>query len=406
MNRFARGFCAGFGASACFAGLGRQTFRFAFCRNRFAQNGFGLRQAICCGGTAFFCGLDRVGHFGALFGDFLGRRGRIDQLIFGYGATVFQFCATGFGGFQTVPPAGQFLSHLLAAGGACLAFAAQFVERRPARHHRHPCGFDRHFDVFDLGAGGVQIIQITHRTLCFGHLFAGFGGVVFVTGNRHGQAFYAALGHGPVRFGAVQGAGGIGQALFGFATRLARRFIGAVQFGQTVLQRVMGRNRAFRTGGGAGHFLFQRLEAVQLFQTQGGSRWHVFGPSAIAVPTPQVAFKADHALTGFQKRLDAVTIVAVDKADLAHAAGQNIGHRHVLRQRCHARRQRLFGVIGGQNGPARGAVGLDLGCAQIVGQCRTKRLFKTLFHLKTVKDLATFRRVAFQQAGKGRDLGA
>ena len=76
------------------------------------------------------------------------------------------------------------------------------------------------------------------------------------------------------------------------------------------------------------------------------------------------------------------------------------------RQGRYPRRQGLHHIKGRQHRPARGAIGINLGGAQIVGQSRPKRLFKAHFHLQAVHNLATLDRVTLQQPRQCRDLGA
>ena len=62
--------------------------------------------------------------------------------------------------------------------------------------------------------------------------------------------------------------------------------------------------------------------------------------------------------------------------------------------------------IGRQDRPAGGAIGIDLGAAQIVRQGRPQRLFEPLFDLQPIKDLPPFGGIAGHQLGKGGSLRA
>ena len=86
----------------------------------------------------------------------------------------------------------------------------------------------------------------------------------------------------------------------------------------------------FGTGGDFLQIAFQRGQAVQLLQAQGGGRGGIFGTGAKAIPAPEVAVTADQTLPRLQIGLQAGAIGAIHQPDLPHAAQQNTGGLHVV----------------------------------------------------------------------------
>ena len=236
----AGGIGAGFGPGAGFARLGRGALGIALGGHGFAGSPFARGQSIGSLGPTGLGLVDFRTQLGALGCDFLGSGVGLGQFVLGGGLAFGQFGAALFGGFQTVPPAADLLGDLLRAPGAGFALAAQFVMPRPSGHHGHPRGFDRHLDIFDLGARGIEITQILHALFGLGQLLAGGERLFLVAGDGKTHRFQLGLRQIAVGLGPAEGAVGLIEIGIRGAARFAGLLVGLGQFGQFRTQGFMG----------------------------------------------------------------------------------------------------------------------------------------------------------------------
>ena len=111
---------------------------------------------------------------------------------------------------------------------------------RPARHHGNARGLNRHAQVFDPGAGFIQVAQIGKRTLSLQHATTRCHRLILVAFDGQPKAFQTPLGQIAVCFCTAQRAARIGDRAIRVTTRLACAFVGLGLLGQSACQAVMG----------------------------------------------------------------------------------------------------------------------------------------------------------------------
>mmetsp|Transcript_28329 Transcript_28329/g.52840 ORF Transcript_28329/g.52840 Transcript_28329/m.52840 type:complete len:289 (-) Transcript_28329:125-991(-) len=277
---------------------------------------------------------------------------------------------------------------------------------RTARHHGDARGLDRHAQVFDLRPCSLKVRQIGQCTFRLGHACPGPHRVLFVAGDGKAQRLKPPLRQIAIRLCPAERPSGIGDQTICLAPRQPGLFVGIGQVGQARCQRLMGLPRPVCPSRRALQRLFQFFQTVELLQPQRRRTGRVLGPSTIAIPAPQVPLGRYQPLARLQEGLKVLRIISIHEADLAHPAHQDVGDRHMLRQRGHTVGQWLISVIGRQDRPARGAVIFDLGGAQIIREGGTERLFKALLHLQPVKDLPALCRIPRHQFRQCSGFGA
>ena len=258
---------------------------------------------------------------------------------------------------------------------------------RPARHHRHPRRFHRQFHILDIRPRLGQIRQGRNPRLGLVQPQPRANRFLVMARHRQPGAFQLATGNRLIGLGAAQRPARLGHAPVSVAADIARHPVGFRIGGQPPGQHHMCLPRPF---GPRRHLLkiaLQFDQPVQLPQPQRRRRGCIFRRRPEPVPAPQIALAADQPLPGFQQHLQTRAIGARHQTDLRDPPRQNLGHRHLTRQRRHPLGQGLRLRIVGQHRPARALFRPDLRRAQIVGQCRTQRRLKALGHLHPVEQL-------------------
>ena len=104
---------------------------------------------------------------------------------------------------------------------------------RPARHHGHARGFDRHFHIFNRLAKRIEVVEFGQRTFCIRLAGAGGGRFVAVTLRGQFRRLQFARRNVAIRFRAAHGAVGFCKGMVRVASRPAGRshaFCQALQF--------------------------------------------------------------------------------------------------------------------------------------------------------------------------------
>ena len=367
---------------------------------------FALGQLIRGGPATGFSGFNRLGQLFAFFGDFGGAFHRVAQFLLGLLTPFGQFTDPLARSLQTVAPTAQFLDDLLAAAGAGIALAAQFIMGGPFRHHGHARGLNRHAHVLNPRAGPFEVIEILNRLTRLGQTFAGQHRLILMTLDGQIRALQLACRDGFLGLGAGQGAARIGHQTIRIAPRLTGQTVGLGQIGKTLFQHLM------RLGGPLGacirllQILLQLAQTVQLLQAQGCGGRRVLGPRAIPVPAPQIPVQRDQPLTRFQLGLQGIAIGGGHDTDLVHATVHQHRAGHVIGQRFCPCGQVIGFVVTRQIDPTGRLGAIDLGRAQIIAQRRAQRLFIPRMDVQIVQNLTVLNRVTFNQAGKRARLGA
>ena len=210
--------------------------------------------------------------------------------------------------------------------------------------------------------------------------------------------FQLALGEVAIRLGAGQGAGSLGNEPISFATGFAGCAVCLCEAGKICSKGVVSLRRADGLGVCLFKIAFQFDETVQLLEPQGGGGGGVLCGGAETIPTPEIAFETDEALTGLEGLLKPGTVGGIDKADLTHATDQNLWHGDKIRQRLNAFGQRGRGFVASEGGPTGfDALATKNGCAEIIGKRRAERLFVAAFDLQEIKHLPAFGGIALDE---------
>ncbi len=167
----------------------------------------------------------------------------------------------------------------------------------------------------------------------------------------------------------------------------------------------MGEAGAVGLGVGLFEIALELDKAVQLLKPQRGGGRRIFGGGAESVPAPEIPLDAHQPLAGAQFGLTLGALGAIDKAHLPHAADKHLGDGDIVGQRIDPGGERLGIGIGGQNRPARAPRGIDLRCAQIVGQGSAERLFIAALHPQKIEHLPAFLGVTLNELRQRGNLG-